>query len=595
MKKIVSFFATLMASIMLLTSFAACNGGSDSSSTSDSSGGSVITPSDYIERPDANTDGAYGAGRVLDIYLWTGSGSTQETMNPIIAEWKERVKERFAFDLRFHFDTQDVYKTKLTLSMSGASDKYDLIFDAPWMFLTEWAQEGYYTDMTGYFKNPNFPGLEKAFTDEYLGNNMFKGPDGEMGIYAAPLTENFGGGAPVVFYREDWRKEAVAAGASELANGINELEDFEAYLAWVKANKVGIRAPFGQQNDGAYDALSIIEQNAGSIPAVQYNNAGIKVGISLSPQLDASAYINPENDKVEEALIRFEKPGAESVYPAPFNTTNTAWQEHVVRAREWYENGWIYSDVLSETDYVTQFLAGQYGSIFRDVNEYSTYLNALKQVDPNAELEIYIPDKNMREKKEGVLSSSFQAWNFLGIPTFSNDKDLAVLFLDWLFESRENHDLFQYGIEGIHWNKIDNAETGSYQISTEGCEKYAFDAYTLTWNPTYLRMPADWSEKATAYKLYVDNLTTYVKSPYAGFRFDASVDAVKNALLNPDIAAAASQGIPYRLGVIENTVANYAAMQQGWYNNETLQADLLTIKNELKRQLQEYVNANKGE
>jgi hypothetical protein len=47
-----------------------------------------------------------------------------------------------------------------------AGEKYDLVFDAPWCRLKDLAAEGFYEDLARYFDNPEYPGLQAAFSEK---------------------------------------------------------------------------------------------------------------------------------------------------------------------------------------------------------------------------------------------------------------------------------------------------------------------------------------------------------------------------------------------------------------------------------------------
>ena len=49
--------------------------------------------------------------------------------------------------------------------------------------------------------------------------------------------------------------------------------------------------------------------------------------------------------------------------------------------------------------------------------------------------------------------------NLNAIAATSEDPESGLKFLNWLYASEENHDLFHYGIEGTHYTK-----TGDHRI-----------------------------------------------------------------------------------------------------------------------------------
>jgi len=59
-----------------------------------------------------------------------------------------------------------------------------------------------------------------------------------------------------------------------------------------------------------------------------------------------------------------------------------------------------------------------------------------------------------------------------------------MCFLDWVFGTQEEHDLFQYGIEGEDWEPV--GEDGCKQLDISEELKYTMPNYSFTLNP-YIR------------------------------------------------------------------------------------------------------------
>ena len=68
-------------------------------------------------------------------------------------------------------------------------------------------------------------------------------------------------------------------------------------------------------------------------------------------------------------------------------------------------------------------------------------------------------------------------------------------FFDWLYSSKDNHDLFEYGIPGKHWQAV-----GDNQIKLlDEAKNYNFPGYELTWNPAMIRLNSDLDETVKKY------------------------------------------------------------------------------------------------
>ena len=60
------------------------------------------------------------------------------------------------------------------------------MFDAPWMFLNNNVNLGYYQQLDKYFNNDEYPGLKQAFTPELLETNKINGHN-----YSIPFMTSY--------------------------------------------------------------------------------------------------------------------------------------------------------------------------------------------------------------------------------------------------------------------------------------------------------------------------------------------------------------------------------------------------------------------
>ena len=132
---------------------------------------------------------------------------------------------------RFYEVTKDTLQTKLTFSFSddikkeqllqlSSKEDFDLIFDAFWLNASKNLENGMYADLTDYFNNPDYPGLQAAFPEELL--DSLKYTDGRKnpkkrpvpgGIAPAVLTEQYS--LPVIEHEDMPVKEVIFTPAGE--------------------------------------------------------------------------------------------------------------------------------------------------------------------------------------------------------------------------------------------------------------------------------------------------------------------------------------------------------------------------------------------
>ncbi len=546
-------------------------------------------------------------GGPLQIYIWNSDGSTPEGFGDVLDHFNKTYAPELGFEVKFKFDTQSDYKQNLNLAMAAGQNNYDLVFDAGWIYLNDFAKKQYYFDLADYFKpDSGYEGLSSAFDETYLENNKFSG-----GVYGVPLTQTYGE-ISVAYIRKDWRvrcaedtaytmpagKLTTAVTNENLKDGIDTFDELQYYLYWVRDNIQGV-VPCLSNNDatwGAWDVINSRTQPTHS--AKNFVDAGVKQEIKLTTDITATAYIR-RGEVVAAYLNDVEDPGSEkglSSFPAGFNTEDTSWTSNFTLARTWAQDGIIDKDVLQVTDSDAQFKAGMGGCVVQTINNFSSVEAALKAANAGAELEIFVNDYTLRNKLPGYAQTDFKAWNYLCVPkSVGKDHcDMAMKFLNWIFESEEHHDLFQYGIKGVHWDvaKDENGKEIEGTVTTTGMASYTFPAYELTWNPNFIRVSYASDPKVMEYMKYMYDSSRYVGILYSGFAFDhTATPALTTALSNAGFSKARTDSRPYFLGQVEDPVARWNALLSTRYKDASLQNAVKTVKEELIRQLQEYIDA----
>jgi putative aldouronate transport system substrate-binding protein len=151
-------------------------------------------------------------------------------------------------------------------------------------------------------------------------------------------------------------------------------------------------------------------------------------------------------------------------------------------------------------------------------------------------------------------------------------------FLDWLFSSRENHDLFEFGIEGKHWEPVGDNQ---FKLLDES-KNYNFPGYELTWNPNMIRVNSDLDDSVRKYIEYSAKQDTYYYPPLAGFTFD-------NTNVKAEFANISSKYEPFsqmlKLGQYKDWTAEAIKM-----NGELKALGLDKIREEIRKQVQSYLD-----
>ncbi|MDW7656599.1 MAG: hypothetical protein SCM11_05415 [Bacillota bacterium] len=506
----------------------------------------------------------------VNLFLW---GDKPNQMDEVLTKFEESSKDELNMKININWTPQGDYSNNIKLKLSAGQD-VDMCFDAPWMNMNTFILQGNYRDLTAYFLNPEYAGLEAAFNASFLSNNMM-GENGDQ-IFGVPLTQSFGGSG-MVFLRGDLRTKYNLDPVSDLAS-------FEAYLQAIVDNEPAM-IPFVMKKDGSYGAASIIDvQNPEN--AIAQVEAGLWTA-ELAPGITATLYI--KDYTIIESVISGEPNEAYANFPAPYNTPDYTIQKQV---RAWYEKGYIEKDVITRDDAQGTFTAGKGASFYWDAAQYNLVLSGVTQSVTGAKLEIWDPDPLGSQDIKGLKKGSYTAWNFICIPvTTSDDKaDRIMRFFDWMFSSTENHDLIEWGIEGTNYLAI-GSDQYTYPEGLDLATNYNFPGYQLSWNPNFIRYPQGYPEDVLHSMKAANNVDAYYNPMLSGFRFNG--DPVKNQLANPDFLTAKTRMDNLTLGIFPDVEAEIASINQTMSENKFLQEDIAAIKAEVVKQAEVYLAGRK--
>ena len=159
------------------------------------------------------------------------------------------------------------------------------------------------------------------------------------------------------------------------------------------------------------------------------------------------------------------------------------------------------------------------------------------------------------------------------------DPESGLKFLNWLYASEENHDLFHYGIEGTHYTK-----TGDHRIEQvkgdDGNPLYSMDTWMTGYLP-YMAYATDTPDEQVDYMTYKSD--NYVISPAAGFIFDSSNVTSELTNLQTEII---SSIYPIKVGMVSYEDNIDAAIEK------LKAAGLDKYMEEYRTQFKAYLDAN---
>jgi len=540
------FFASLAALTMLL---GGCGKPADSSSSQNTSSESNSSSNNSST---ASTPPENATLRILT------TGDKPNDFDAVLEEFYKRTKDSLNVTLNFEFVPSSEYKDKLNLKMT-AGEEYDLVFDAPWMHLRTLSNDGAYVDLSPYLNNPKYPGLQKCFPEEIMKYNKYGGIN-----CALPLFINYTA-INIVMYRLDWAKEFGIGQDGQ----IESLEELESYLKAVKEKKEGVIPIALKNNRGFYHLFDDYRYEGLTKEDNVYQG-------SLGKDIFFLYKLNSDATKVEAIAV----PGDSEDKWAPFGGTDR-WKKPLEMARQW--NQYTEKDSINQSDPGSLFQVGKAGAYIDTIDAFAKYRDLLKSYVPEAELGIFVHGENARKMEKGTLSASVIASNYLAIPSTSKKVERTISFLNWIFESSENHDLFEYGIEGEHWVADGDSK---YKLPEGVTAKTNYNAlgYNLTWNPLYYRVSESYTPYALKYVEFAGNIDNFYISPVTGFQFNS--DPVKTEITQCG-SILSEILVPLAHGIYDNPYNYMAQATKKMYDS-----GLQTALDEYVRQLNEFL-ANK--
>ena len=238
------------------------------------------------------------------------------------------------------------------------------------------------------------------------------------------------------------------------------------------------------------------------------------------------------------------------------------------------------ADSATVTNSEEKFYVGKYGAIEGNLDGYNNIATNLKQNAPDSELGVWFYEDQINNKEATFTNQALSA-NYVAVPYYSENIGATMEFLDWIFQSQENHDLFCYGIEGEDW---EDAGDKTMEDLTPN-NKYVFPGYELCWNPEYTRVNVTWPEEMREYKAYATDKENFELNPISGFVFDPNVSTeVKIAY-----AALKQTGGDYRAQLQSGLFgADTQAKIDEFY--EKAKNDIEIVRAEVEKQLQEFLD-----
>lgn len=431
-------------------------------------------------------------------------GPKPEGWDAVYEEYLNRTKDSLNIELDISWVEHSDYKDKLNLEITSGGE-WDLVFDASWIQLKNLAAEGYYADLSNYFNNPEYPGLQSSFTEDVMEANTWFGK-----MCYIPLFEAYGNGIPCIWYRADWAKEW---GIGE--NGqIDSYEEMEQY--WEAAKAEGL-IPYGTTQARGFFQI-------GSLRGEAYPGSA-EAGIQSYSSGGLTFWVYSKDGKLVDIAVEGSGDEAFANFPEGFQY-DFAVKRYEDFAR-WQAAGYMDPDSLSCTDANIAFKAGLSASMVGTLDDYSSRLAMCSDWGTEADaVGFFIYVDEIRNMEKGVITTDRSGNNGWAVPANSTKIDATMKFLDWMFGSQENHDLIQLGLEGVDFEY--GEKEGTYSLLTNYCNDLG--GYSFSWNPSYALIDASFEGDVLEYREYELDPESFISYNILGFRFDTSDVDLSNAV-----------------------------------------------------------------
>lgn len=506
MKTCKKWIALLLSLVLVVTLFAGCT---DPANKPEETKGTTPPAANNDKETTAPTeDEGDGTGYVVPeepvvISIYT-IADKPERWDDVYAKYLEMTKDTLNIELDMHWYGWVEYCEKLPLEVSSGAD-IDLCFEATFVGLEQLSAEGYYADLDEYFCNPEqYPGLASAFSKEIMESNSWNGYMNYIPLY------NTLGNIPMMYYRRDLAREW---GIGEDGK-ITSMDEMVAFWDAAKANGIIPTAATGT-GDGWFTTLTQEYNSYASLASPTGGKSTAQSGLRniQVAGLNIWCYIQ-DNQLVSYAV---EGSGDENFKDFPEGWQYDFGADRYDTFQQWNEAGYLTED-LWNTSAANEFELGRSASTPGSSKSWANVKAMEATIGEGAEVDFFIVDDATRNGEAGVMPTTLRAGNGLCVPATSTKIPYVMKFLDWMFGSKEAHDLMAFGIEG------EDFEYGEAEGTITKLTDYSsvFYEFCFTQSPKYTYYGTDMSEEILAVNNYLLQEDSYVALPGGAFAVDQS-------------------------------------------------------------------------
>lgn len=481
-----------------------------------------------------------------------------ENIDGMLEKFYEETKDTLNIKLDITGMKDSTYKQTLSLRLQSSTD-IDLCFDAPWMGMSKRIDAAEYLDLEEYFNNDNYPGLKKAFSQDYLDANRTNGK-----LYGVPIMSTYLDPNGITYRKDLLQKYNL---------GFAEITSYEQLEQFCQASMVDsstIKPLTVNINNGFFMMF------ANNIDLM--NNNIYDVGGWESLNFPVKIVLSDEGETVDDVVFATDDDSRFTALGGKYNYN--FFKEQYEKQAYWSKYTSEYS-MIADPSYSEQ-AAGL--NIAGSSNAYQTSFKSAGIEDAVVDFwaydQVFSSDETM---VEGAIPSTMQAWNFICIPKSSKNIDATIKFLDWLFSKQENMELFEYGVEGEDWKAIGGDE---YEPINDKADKYTFPSYCMALNPNYVRTATTLTNTEKRITTYKNDPRSYTLIPLAGWNLDATKVSTEIAQLEAIFSEYKSQ---LAHGQSKGQIPLILAEMCSKFEKNGIEK----VRKEIKNQAQDFINSKR--
>lgn len=466
MKKLQRLLSLMMVLMMIAGMLAACGSSNNPAPASQSATATAAPASETAsETPKLESVN-------LIMYLL---GDRTKDFDLVMGKINEKLKADINATIEAKFLSWSEYEQKYPL-IFASGESFDMVYSADWAFYNAQSTKGGFYEITKEALEKYAPLSAQTMYPEAWEQAKVNGKVYMLPMNYKELT------AYIFMVRGDLMKKYGM-------DSINNIDDFEKYLDSVVKNDTQL-IPLDIGSD--FDMLFMFDRFWGQLVASKYDSVGPWQIPSYIEKGDATRTVK-------------------SIVSAP------EYAQAVKKLKEWKDRGyWSKSAIVNTHTNKESFANGRSASGMMNINDAKGQFSKITKDHPEWDVKVF----DAMGSQPATLCS-FLA-NGMSIFAQSKNPERALMALDLLRNNESYHDLFAYGIEGVHYEKAGN---GRIKL-LEGTVNYPYDG-NCNWG---LRNDKFWKQVDGGIPNYEELYANWAKSakPLTYGTFNFNDEKVKN-------------------------------------------------------------------